>query len=196
MPVKTGLNELLERIRSGDPAGAEEMVRTYGPALRVAIRTRLTDPSLRRHFDSEDVCQSVLASFFARAACGQLEPNDPTELLRLLVRMAVRKVGRRARNLRRLRRDVRRDLPDGQLALQFAADSIPPPDRAAASRELMAAVRAGLGPEELQIAELRAHGHSWAEVVDRTGGTADSRRKQLRRALDEVLVRIGVEEAP
>src|SRR5437763_6899232 len=121
------LTDLLTRLRRGDEAAAADLVGRYGPALRVAVRTRLTDPALRRHFDSEDVCQSVLASFFARAACGQLAPDDPAGLLRLLVRMAVRKVGRRARNLRRQRRDHRRDLPDGGAALRFAADPLPPP---------------------------------------------------------------------
>src|SRR5947209_12784076 len=106
MTEPSSLPELLARLRRGDRDAADEIVRRYGPAVRVAVRARLTDPSLRRHFDSEDVCQSVLASFLARAACGQLDPDAPDGLLRLLVRMAVRKVGRRARNLRRQRRDV------------------------------------------------------------------------------------------
>src|SRR5205085_5500408 len=71
------LTDLMTRLRSGDADAADEFMLRYGPALRVAVRTRLTDPALRRHFDSEDVCQSVMASFFARAACGQLAPDDP-----------------------------------------------------------------------------------------------------------------------
>jgi len=190
------LTDLLARLRRGDAAAADELVRRYGPALRVAVRTRLTDPALRRHFDSEDVCQSVLASFFARAACGQLEPDDPAGLLRLLVRMAVRKVGRRARDLRRQRRDCRRDRSDGDTVVRQAAGPEPPPDRAVAGRELLAAVRAGLGPDERRLAELRASGMSWAEVADQAGGTPEARRKQLRRALDDVLARLGLEDAP
>lgn len=190
------LTDLLARLRRGDGTAADELVRRYGPALRVAVRTRLTDPALRRHFDSEDVCQSVLASFFARAACGQLAPDDPAGLLRLLVRMAVRKVGRRARNLRRRRRDCRRDRPDGDAILRHAAGSEPLPERIVEGRELLAAVRAGLGPDELRIADLRAEGCSWAEVADHAGGTPEARRKQLRRALDEVLVNLGLEDAP
>ena len=63
-------SDLLLRLRAGDVEAAETIVRDYGPLIRIAIRTRLTDPKLRRHFDSEDVCQSVMASFLARAACG------------------------------------------------------------------------------------------------------------------------------
>jgi hypothetical protein len=138
------LTNLLARLRRRDAAAADELVRRYGPAVRVAVRTRPTDPALRRQFDSEDVCQSVLASFVARAACGQLAPADAAGLLRLLVRMAVRKVGRRARKLRRQRRDCGRDLPDGDARLRDAPDPGPPPDQMAAGRELLAAVRAGL----------------------------------------------------
>src|SRR5271154_7064738 len=44
--------DLISRFRRGDAAAADEFVQRYGPALRVAVRTRLTDPNLRRHFDS------------------------------------------------------------------------------------------------------------------------------------------------
>ena len=53
--------DLLARVRAGDPA-ATELVRRYEPA----VRANLVDPNLRRHFDSLDICQSVLGSFFVR----------------------------------------------------------------------------------------------------------------------------------
>jgi RNA polymerase sigma factor (sigma-70 family) len=190
----SALPSLLHRLRGGDAAAAEELVRTYGQAIRIAVRTRLTDTTLRRQFDSEDVCQSVLASFLARAACGQLTPHDPAGLLRLLVRMAARKVGRRARNLHRLRRDSRRELPNGDSWLRHVAADEPTPERSVASRDLLVAVRAGLGPDERYLAELRAEGCSWAEVAERVGGTPDARRKQLSRALDVVLCGLGLED--
>jgi RNA polymerase sigma factor (sigma-70 family) len=196
MPEPLALSDLLSRLRQGDGTAADEFVHRYGPALRVAVRAHLTDPALRRQFDSEDVCQSVLASFFARAACGQFAPTDSAGVLRLLMLMAVRKVGRRARNLRRLRRDCRRDLAEGDSAVRRAPGPDPSPDRVIASRELLAAVRRGLGPEERRLAELRAIGLSWSEVASRTSGTPEARRKQLRRALDEVLVNLGLEDAP
>jgi RNA polymerase sigma factor (sigma-70 family) len=188
------LTDLLARLRRGEAAAAEEFVRLYGPAVRVAVRTRLTDPQLRRQFDSEDVCQSVLASFLARTALGELKPDDATGLIRVLVRMAVRKVGRRARNLRRLRRDCRRDVADGNEIVRRASAPDPPPDRVATGRDLVEAVRTNLGAEDRRLADLRAEGLSWAEVARRAGGTPEARRKQLRRALDEVLYTLGVED--
>jgi RNA polymerase sigma factor (sigma-70 family) len=188
------LSDLLTRLRSGEAAAADEFVRDYGPAVRVAVRTRLTDPHLRRQFDSEDVCQSVLASFLARTALGELTPDDAGGLIRLLVRMAVRKVGRRARNLRRLRRDCRRDAADGNEIVRRVPAPDPPPDRLATGRDLVEKVRTTLGPDDRRLADLRGEGLSWAEVAHRAGGTPDARRKQLRRALDEVLHTLGVED--
>src|SRR6516162_3956600 len=98
--------DFLRRIRAGDARAAEELVRRYESAIRLAVRTRLTDPALKRHFDSVDVCQSVLASFFLRAAAGQYDLKDPSELVALLVRMAQNKLAGRTRFHRRQRRDA------------------------------------------------------------------------------------------
>src|SRR6266478_6007006 len=99
--------DFITRIRAGDARAAEELVRRYESAIRLAVRTRLTDPALKRHFDSVDVCQSALASFFLRAAAGQYDLNDPSELIGLLVRMAQNKLAGQARFHRRQRRDAR-----------------------------------------------------------------------------------------
>jgi RNA polymerase sigma-70 factor (ECF subfamily) len=110
--------EFMGRIRAGDARAAEDLVRQYESAIRLAVRTRLTDPALRRQLDSVDICQSVLASFFARAALGQYDLADPAQLVGLLVRMAHNKLAGQARFHRRLRRDGGRaaglDGADGQ----------------------------------------------------------------------------------
>jgi RNA polymerase sigma-70 factor (ECF subfamily) len=121
----------LTRIRAGDAQAAEELVKRYEPAIRLAVRTRLTDPRLKRRFDSVDICQSVLASFFLRAATGQYDLNDPSELVALLVRMAQNKLAVQARFHRRQRRDVRQAAALDSAAEQ-AAGAEPGPDQVAA----------------------------------------------------------------
>jgi hypothetical protein len=64
MSDETPFPELIERVRGGDGDAATELVQRYEPAIRRVVRLRLTDPRLRRAFDSMDVCQSVLASFW------------------------------------------------------------------------------------------------------------------------------------
>ena len=43
-------SDLVRRVRSGDPAGTTELVRLYEPAIRTVVRSRLTDPAMRRLF--------------------------------------------------------------------------------------------------------------------------------------------------
>src|SRR3712207_3852792 len=97
MPDDDSFADLLARVRAGDPAAAAALVRKYEPAIRVAVRAHLVDPGLRRHFDSMDVCQSVLGSFFVRAAAGQYDVGSPAQLVGLLVKMTRNKVAMRAR---------------------------------------------------------------------------------------------------
>jgi len=99
---------LIERVRAGDAEAATELVRRYEPMIRRAARVRLVDQRLARLLDSMDICQSVMASFFVRAALGQYELNSPDQLLRLLATMARNKLANHAHSQRAARRDVRR----------------------------------------------------------------------------------------
>jgi RNA polymerase sigma-70 factor (ECF subfamily) len=184
--------DFLRRIRAGDARAAEELVRRYEPAVRVAVRTRLTDPSLRRQFDSIDICQSVLASFFVRVGAGQFDLEEPSQLISLLVRMARNKLAMQARHHHRHRRDSRRAAGlDGDAALVAAPE--PGPDRLAAGRELLEAVRARLTGPERELADLRGQGQSWEEIASALGGTPDARRMQLKRAIDRVAEELGLD---
>ena len=82
--------DFIRRIRLGDERAAEELIRRYEPEIRLEIRTmlRLRDPRLRRVFDSMDICQSVMVSFFLLAAVGDFDLDEPSQLIRLLVGMA------------------------------------------------------------------------------------------------------------
>jgi RNA polymerase sigma-70 factor (ECF subfamily) len=185
--------EFLRRIRAGDAHAAEELVRRYEPAIRLAVRTRLTDPALKRQLDSVDVCQSVLASFFVRAAAGQYDLGDPSQLVALLVRMAQNKLAGHARFHRRQRRDARQ--VTGMDGAGEAADAGPGPEQVAAGRDLLEALRGRLTPEERELADRRGAGQGWAEIAAALGGTVDGRRMQLKRAIDRVAPELGLEDA-
>jgi RNA polymerase sigma-70 factor (ECF subfamily) len=186
--------DFMQRVRAGDGQAAADLVRTYESAIRMEVRMRLSDPRLQRVFDSMDVCQSVLASFFVRAASGQYEVQEPRDLLKLLVVMARNKVAFQARKQRAQRRDVRRVEQYDGAELQVAGGA-PSPSRVIAGQELLEKFREHLSDEERQIAELRAQGHKWEEIATELGGTAQARRHQLARATDRVLRELGVDEA-
>src|SRR5947207_2363367 len=100
--------EWIRRIRAGDQQAAAELVRQNEPLIRREVRLHLEDRGLCRLFDSMDVCQSVLASFFVRTAAGQYDLQCPEQLVKLLVTMARNKLISEARRQRRQRRDHRR----------------------------------------------------------------------------------------
>src|SRR5262249_20828162 len=88
MAGHSSFRNLIRRLRDGDPDAAAEIVRQYEPEIRRILRVRLSTSRLRKELDSADICQSVMANFFFRAALGQFELESPERLLRLLVTMA------------------------------------------------------------------------------------------------------------
>jgi len=77
VPDEASFLELVRKVRAGDNESATELVKRYEPAVRTVVRVRLTDPKLRQVFDSVDICQSVMADFFVRAALGQFDLEEP-----------------------------------------------------------------------------------------------------------------------
>ena len=109
MVPEDDFQRLIQLVRQGDEKAAEEIVRAYEPHIRRVVRIRMEDPALRKVVDSMDICQSVLASFFLRAATGQYEINTPTQLIKLLAVMTRNKLQDWQRKQRAARRDRRRD---------------------------------------------------------------------------------------
>jgi RNA polymerase sigma-70 factor (ECF subfamily) len=192
MSVDDRFAEFLSRVRAGDEQAARELVRRYEPAIRLEVRVRLRQRRLRRFFDSMDICQSVLHSFFVRAALGQFDLTGPEELFRLLVVMTRNKLAYHVRKERAQCRDYRRvaDVPVRQVE---AASAAPGPDAAATGRETLERFRARLSAEERRLADLRAEGRSWAEIAGCLGGAPQARRMQLARAADRVACELGLE---
>src|SRR5262249_3693421 len=100
--------QFIDRIRAGDERAAAELVSRYKPVIRREVGMQLTDQNLIRLFDSMDICQSVLASFFMRTAAGEYDLSSTAQLLKLLVNMARNKLISAARREYTQRRDVRR----------------------------------------------------------------------------------------
>ena len=185
--------DLIGRLRVGDARAAEELVRAYEPAIRMEVHCRLRDPRLRRAFDSMDVCQSVLASFFVRAAAGEFDLEQPDQLRKLLVGMARKKLFFQVRKQRAQRRDVRRLEPiirDDAAA----ATTDPSPSRLCEAKDLLHSFQQRLTPQERQLSDLRAQGWDWLDIAAQVGGTPSGRRKQLTRAIARVARELGLDE--
>jgi RNA polymerase sigma-70 factor (ECF subfamily) len=185
--------DLIRRLRAGDAAAAEQLVRQYEALIRLEVRSRLSDRRLRRAFDSMDVCQAVLGSFFVRAAAGQFDLGRPENLVHLLKGMARRKLAHQARQERAACRDVRRLEPVEREGWD-GTGAEPTPSRVMAGRDLLEKVRDLLAPDERELADRRARGQEWTEIAAELGGTPSGRRKQLGRALDRVARELGLDD--
>jgi RNA polymerase sigma-70 factor (ECF subfamily) len=185
--------DLIRRVRAGDQQAASELVKHYEPKIRQTARRRLTDPKLRRLFDSADVCQSVLGAFFDGVEAGQFELDNPEQLIKLLSTMARNKVTSYARQQRAARRDPGR-VPKGRQQELLGIDHGPSPGDVVAAQDLLLEFRKRLSAEERRIADQRAMGRSWTEIAAEIGGSADGLRMQLTRAIARVSRQLRIEE--
>jgi RNA polymerase sigma-70 factor (ECF subfamily) len=193
MTAAPSFDEFIRRIRSGDQQAATELVRQYEPTVRRVIRFRLGDARLGAAFDSLDVCQSVLGSFFVRAAAGQFDLTNPEQLVKLLATMARNKLASQVRKERAGCRDRRRVVSPREDAPEVAGVEATP-SRQCAARELLQQVYRRLTPEERKLAEMRSQGHDWAVIAAETGQNAPALRQRLSRALNRVSQELGLEQ--
>jgi RNA polymerase sigma factor (sigma-70 family) len=195
---------LLGRVRAGDAQAAEVLVRRYEPAIRRAARVRLVDTRLNRLLDSMDICQSVMASFFVRAALGQYELETPGQLLKLLATMTRNKLANQVKGHRAIRRDFRRvedfggSDKDGEHSVVRGIEGVAGPSHTpsseVATRELLQEARRRLSPEELSLLEQREQGREWTEIAAELGGSPEAIRKRLARAIDRVAHELGLDQ--
>jgi RNA polymerase sigma-70 factor (ECF subfamily) len=184
--------ELLTRVRAGDGQAAEELFRDYEAQVRRIVRVRLTDPRLRREIESVDVCQSVMANFFVRAALGQFELTSADDLIKLLATMARNKLLNHVEQRHAMRRDVRRleRLPVDEMPIDGGGET---PSQIVANRELLAEFRSRLSQQERYIADQRRLGKGWGELAEELGATPDGLRVGFGRAIDRVSQELGLE---
>ena len=194
---------LIARVRAGDEQAAAELVRHYEPAIRRAARVRLVDSRLNRLLDSMDICQSVMASFFVRAALGQYELDTPDQLLKLLATMTRNKLAGQVKGHGAARRDFRRvaAAPDDRHAeadhmAQRIAGHDPTPSRDLAARELLEEALRRLSPEEKRILDCRERGDEWVRIATELRSSPEAIRKRLARAVDRVALELGLDESP
>jgi RNA polymerase sigma factor (sigma-70 family) len=192
MPPHAEFQELIRRVRQGDHEAARHLGEQYESVIRRVVRFRLTDARLRTAFDSMDICQSVLGSFFVRAANGEYEIDEPAQLTGLLVGIARNKLATQARNHAADKRDYRR--ADAGADQNVLAGGDPSPSRYAVAKELLQAVRERLTPDERVLVELRQEGLEWNEIAERLGDNPAALRKRFSRTMDRIAGELGLDE--
>ncbi len=187
MSGESGFEDLVRRVRRGEETAAADLVKRYEPHVRRAVRIRLMRyPQMRRLLDSVDICQSVMGSFFARAARGEYRLDRPDELQNLLCIMAYHK-------LIDLVRKKRLPEPPRDGAPEERPDRADSPSQEAMYRELLQLFRERLDDDERHLADLRAAGLRWNEIAERLHGQPEALRKKLDRAVQRVARSLGLE---
>jgi RNA polymerase sigma-70 factor (ECF subfamily) len=162
----------------------------------------MVDTRLNRVLDSMDICQSVLASFFVRAALGQFELETPDQLLKLLATMARNKLAGQVKSHRAARRDFRRveagrgDRDESDPGAEQIAGRDPTPSREIAARELLEEAMRRLSSEEKRILDRRERGGEWSQIAAELGSSPEAIRKRLTRAVDRVAHELGLDPSP
>jgi RNA polymerase sigma-70 factor (ECF subfamily) len=193
MSEPTSFEDLIRRVRAGDQDAAAALVQRYEPAIRRAVRFRLSDTRLVRVLDSMDICQSVFASFFVRTAAGQFDIDQPDQLMKLLVVMARNKLAKQVSGQQAQCRDYRRTQGSEVDAGQIAGDG-ESPSMAVAGKELLSAAEKLFSEDERKLRDLRKEGLDWIAIAKQLGSTPEALRKKLTRALDRVASELNIDD--
>jgi RNA polymerase sigma factor (sigma-70 family) len=160
------------------------LFRTYEPHVKSLVRSLMRISTVRRLADPSDVCQSVMASFFIRAALGQYDISGPEQLIALLKRIARNKVVDLARSPE-LRIGVVPVIGPGLPGVE-PADPAQGPASQIVWKDLLERVRERFTDAERRVSDLRMAGHSWKDVGKELGESPDTVRIRLERALKRI----------
>jgi RNA polymerase sigma factor (sigma-70 family) len=172
------------------------LVERYGPAVRREIRFRLRDSRLYRVVGESDLFQSAVSRFFWGLQLGKFNASSPEELVRLLRKIAERRVCDAIRFWRAQRRDLRREADLGEVEETQLAAADPTPSRTIAEQDLIATALARLPEEARQVIHWRQEGLGWEQIAQRLPGamTPEAVRKQYERSLARVGAELGLED--
>ena len=186
-------DQMIDKVRDGDPVAAELLIREFEPQIRRLVRLRMTSPSLRRAFDSTDICQSIFANFFIRVSMGEFEFKGPEQLIALLSTMARNKIINQARYVSSRQPKGQSRILYGDWESSFAVPgSEQTPSQQIIGLELIDKFKKLLSSDDRTIAEYRRNGKTWQEIGVELNESAEAIRKRFSRACNMALAELGL----
>jgi len=176
-------DEFLDRVSRGNPSAAAELDRRYRQRLCRLVQGAFGG-NIRRREDPEDVVQTVLRTYFRRAAQGEFQIADSSDLWALLAKITRGKVLKRAEyhHAAKRRMDAETDLP-----AELGGGRDPEPADAAIAAELVERTLQGLEPRAGEIFQLRLAGCTEKEIAVELSCTRAEIRLQLKRIQKRLL---------
>jgi RNA polymerase sigma-70 factor (ECF subfamily) len=172
---------LVARVRQGDEAALEQLVRQYEKRIRLTARALLR-PVLRPYLDSDDLVQSVHRVLLPEL---RQEKFDSLEkLLAFAVVVVKRKVARHWRHLKRQKRLEGEPGNGSDFLLASLNSKEADPASAAQLKDLkdqLHKVLSDLNEKDRRLLELRLEGYTMPQVADELGIDAKILRVRLSR---------------
>jgi RNA polymerase sigma-70 factor (ECF subfamily) len=180
------LDNVLEKLSSGDLSAVTEVFRKYEPYLRMVVRRHL--PSrLRAKMDSEDVVQSVWADVLKGFRLAGRRFASPAHLRAFLVMVTRHRLGDR---LRHYQTALNREQPIGWIGTTAGIPAPQPrPSQVAQARDLWEQMLALCPPTHHEVLRLRRQGIPMAEIAARIGLHEGSVRRILRKLARQLAFR-------
>lgn len=177
--------QLIDGLRRSDEAILREFYERYDGALHLIVRRRLS-PAFLQRFDSDDVVQSTLRTFFRRVQTGNVEMQQGQRLWNLLCAIALTKLREKIRFHSRLRRAIQRECslqrPEGTVDL---GTELAVPDGGPSTEvdfaDAFDVILQSLDEKDRLLIDLRLQGRSNKEAADELAVSERTVQRMLTR---------------
>jgi RNA polymerase sigma factor (sigma-70 family) len=181
------LEDLINRMRTGDLRAVEQLLLAHEPELRLIVRRRLS-PRLRAKFDSLDVVQSVWARVLGAVRGSGRQIISAAHLRNFLVQVTQNCLIDRLRHYR-VALEREQSLPEVG-ATSVLASGQPRPSEVAQANELWDRLLTICPPEHHELLRLKRQGLPLAAIAASTGLHEDSVRRIFRKLARKLAVPI------
>lgn len=181
------------------PSSIEDVWVRYGEQLRRRARTRLRQYGLSGQAESMDICNDVMADIIRQnnqqgsKASSDGRTISVEDMMGYILRAIDNQVLDTFRTLARQCRDFRRVDATSVEQMPLGNQS-PTPSQIAIHQEVLQRVRSLLGPEDAKAVDMMLANHDWKEIGKALGVEPDTARMRVRRALDRIKSRVGIQE--
>ena len=170
-------DEFLDRLNRGSPSAAAELDFRYRQRLCRLVQRALA-LNIRQREDPEDVVQTVLRTYFRRAARGEFQIVDSSDLWALLAKITRRKIINRAEYHYAAKRQLGNE---SSLPFDLGDSREPEPADAAIAAELVESTLHGLEARAGEVFQLRLAACTEKEIAAELNCTRAEVRLHLKR---------------
>jgi RNA polymerase sigma factor (sigma-70 family) len=186
------LADLFARIRAGDKAAEDQLLREYWDYVRVitdrSMRNRNLDPRVR----PSDVFQSAMSEFVEVLHNGKLQLVSRQEVEERLSSLVQDKIRKHTEKHMAECRDFRREDKRTAAELDLPARE-PGPAELAERADLLSAALQWLKPPDRKIYDLHLKGQPLGQIAAAVGRTVDAVRMRIGRCKQKLRAKFGLD---